>query len=383
MDDFCKILLTKKDLAGEQLLAQLMEQESLRLSQDLSADEKKDVLLKNIQQQLLQMSSALLLKLGPNIKTILDQKSTFEQQDELVTISVPSLDRKEKATMYQRMFEAMVNDPSCTSFSCLNKHLLGNISEKDYFILAFYVFVHCKRVRSDDTLSLFISGVSSTGKSRIFESVILRTALNFVTSTEKDSGVGRFASRDRNILFLHDVSSRSLLGADCERLKAITRGECIAAKIFGSTSTVEPLFVLATSNERLLPHIIKDTKLTWPVKLASEVEQFKKPGSKPHIVALQNRFLELHVRKKPVQADYDLKHSDNFTKKDCTIGLYRNILDILHRYCIQDFSSNYLYTYALNSLCKYASLYQSYYNVSPELDLNVVAKKYNCTVVIE
>ena len=34
MDDFCKILLTKKDLAGEQLLAQLMEQESLRLSQD-------------------------------------------------------------------------------------------------------------------------------------------------------------------------------------------------------------------------------------------------------------------------------------------------------------------------------------------------------------
>ena len=88
MDNFCKILLTKKDLAGEQLLALLMEQESLRLSQDLSADEKKDVLLKYIQQQLLQMSSALLLKLGPNIKTILDQKSTFEQQDESLLYSL-------------------------------------------------------------------------------------------------------------------------------------------------------------------------------------------------------------------------------------------------------------------------------------------------------
>ena len=135
-----------------------------------------------------------------------------------------------------------------------------------------------------------------------------------------------------------------------------------------------PFFVLATSNERLLPHIIKATTSTWPVKLASEVEQFKKPGSKPHIVALQNRFLELHVRKKPVQADYDLKHSDNFTKKDCTLGLYRDMLDILHRYGIQDFNSNYLYTYALNSLCKYASMYQSYYNVTPESELNLLAK---------
>ena len=379
MEQFCNVLLNQKDVAAQELLNAIISEESAQLPLEISADERLQILTRKTQGKLLQLSSSLLIKLGPSVKTILTQKNALEHEDELVKIDVPKLDPLQKANIYSRMFFAIVNNDETTSLSCINKRLLGNLTEKEMFMILLYVFITCKRVRNDDIFSLYISGISSVGKSKVIESVILQSCHNFCTSYDRDSGVGRFNTGNKNVLFLHDISVKSLLTADCEKIKALCRAETVSAKTFGSVTMVEPMFVLATSNERLQVHTIAGNSKSWPLKLPSEANLLKKNASQ-NLVPIQSRFLELYIRKKPIQSEEDLKNSDCFTKRDAILGLYKPVLNIMKKYGPKDFHSVYLYTYTIHSLHKHVGLFENFFNENLSSEIQNVCVKFACPI---
>lgn len=373
-------ILSKKDLATESLLNCIIQEETEALSKNLSADERQNALIKKTQERLLEISTQLFIKLAPSVKTLFSEANQFNS--DLVCINIPAMDSKQKALLYLRMFNAIVDCPLTTSFNVINKRHLGNLSAKDLFILTFYAIVHCKRVKYDSLLQLYISGISSCGKSSIFESVILQNCHNFVTSYgSRSSGVGRFNTNNRSILFLHDISIRSLLSStDLETLKAICRAEIVAAKTFGATCIVEPMFVVCTSNERLMKHTVYDTS-KWPILLESDAEQLKKyqsGGQKSHLTAVQSRYIECTIFKRPSQLEDDIQSGSGFIKQDCTIGLFRKILDLMSKYNASDFASVYLYNYVIHALLKNASLYMNLFEADDVLpELNNLCAKYN------
>ena len=376
MENYCNILLTQRDLASAELLNSIIQEATSQLPSDISADERLDMLTRKTNEALMQLSTSLLLKLGPSVKTILSHQNSIGIDQELVSIKVPLLPIQEKTTIYHRMFFNIVDNVECTSFACVNRNLLGQLSEKEMFILLLFIFINCKRVKYDDLLSLFITGLSSTGKSKIFEQVILKSCHNFVTSSSTDSGVGRFNSSGKNILFLHDISIKSLLGADVEKIKCLCRAELVSAKTFGGVALVHPMFVFATSNERLLDHTIMKSPTSWPLKLPSQAKLMSKKSA-PNLLALQNRFLELHIRKKPQQLANDLKHSDGFEKREAILALYKPVLDIMTKYKPDDFHSVHLYTYVLNALGKQCEFYKSIYQENLLPHINTLFQRYN------
>lgn len=373
VDNICNILLTKRDIASEQLLNIIIREENSTLAQNLSIDERNEILTKKTQQRLLNLSSALLLKLGPSIKSILEQKTALENDSQLVTIVPPLKNPIQQAEIYKRMFLNVLNDVEATSFSCVNKLLLGNICERDLFILNLFTFLTCKRIRGDNVLQIYISGISSSGKSQIFESVIFPLAHNLVTANTSD-GCGRFDTNGKSILFMHDSSIAALLSKDCDKIKAICRGETVTAKKHSTTITLEPLFVFVTSNERLLNHQIVNSKTNWPIKLISDANILHK-NKLHHLLPIQNRFLEMHIRKLPHQKEYDLRNSDNFTKQDFILGLYPIVIEIMKKYRTEDFYTPYLYMYVIGGLLKHVDLYASFYEL-PKIDLHLLQEKY-------
>jgi len=225
--------------------------------------------------------------------------------------------------------------------------------------------------------------IRSTGKSSLFEAPLQAVSHNFTS----DEGVGRFNTNNKLVLLLHDCNIDVLLkGKDCEKLKTLTRSEPTTAKIHSSTVSVPPIHVLLTSNRylhmscilhyyilrfcqivfiiliitlqfffrNLLDHKFatppKD-KQTFRVSYPSEL----KPTSKIHsqdIDAVQKRYIECFIRSRPTLPVEALPKCGNFTHKHMVIGLYKQIIRILHKYTPGDFNSPYLYLYPISSLCK-------------------------------
>lgn len=339
----------------------IFKEESQHLPPNLSKDEQHNLILKRTQMRLLSLSSSLLVKIGPCVKTILAAKGYSELENEYATIQVTSLPPLEKALLYRRMFDRFINAPNSISLACSNHRLLGEIDIKDVFVLTLFCMITCKRVRGDDMLQLFVSGQSSSGKTRLIEAVLMRTAHNLVCSnSSSDAGVGRFEIGDKNILLLHDTSLKSLFGPDCDRLKAMARGETLMAKTHGSVVVVDPAFLFATSNERLFDHLIQQPgKL--PIKLVSHVKETAKLHGE-HIRAFRNRFLEFHLRSRPFQEEHDLRASDNFSKEDFILGVYPTILGLMSKYQPHQFHSFYFIAYILSGLHKHAPLVTSVFD---------------------
>lgn len=373
-------ILSNKDVASEELLEAILKEETENLPPYLSADEINDLVLKRTRARLLQISSGLLLKLGPSIKTLVQARADAVADDDYAVVQVTRSDPREKALLYGRMLERTFDAP-CVSFACDNRRLLGELREREVFILTLFATVVCKRAKGDDLLMLFLSGVSSCGKSRLFESPVLRTAHNLCTSANGDAGVGRFNAEGKNTILLHDVNLRSLVGADCEKIKALCRGETVVAKVHSSTAVVDPVFVLATSNQRLFDHIFRpEGKL--PFRLGCDL-QLTKRDSPENVKAIRMRFLEMHVRGRPRQDEEDLRRSDNFTRRDFILGTYPLVLNILERHGPEQFHSNYFYEYVISGLAKHASLYGEIFATAQHLHrLTDLSEKYGCPVSV-
>lgn len=360
------ILLSKKDLAAERLLENVTAQVSASAPSHLSADEKSVFVLRATQNRLQEISASLAFKLGPLTKVIVEQSNNQVLEDSFASIQVPGMSKAEKSLIYRRMFAAMVDNDTCVSFAVTNQRLLGNMRARDVYVLSLFIFVTCRRCKSDDLGMLFLSGRSSVGKSRLFENIILPTCHQLLSSSgSSDAGCGRFDTGNRNCVLLHDIPVKHLVSADCERIKTICRAETTVAKIHSSTVTLQPLFLFATSNERLLRHSVPSTRgpSRMPICLPSQMNDGASAGGRgkrlhpENVLAVQNRFIEMYVRARPVQDEADLQNSDNFDRENFILAVFPRVLDRMEHYQLSDFPSKYFYAYVMAALDRNLNLY--------------------------
>ena len=160
----------------------------------------------------------------------------------------------------------------------------------------------------------------------------------------------------------HDVNIATLVGVDVERVKSLARSETTVVKIHSSTTTVSPMFVFYTSNERLFKHVVPTSKgsLSLTKTCPSQVEQpGRKRVSEENLEAVQARFLEMYVFKAPKQDQNDLEKCGNFCRNNFILGTYNRALDLLEKYPMAAFHSLHLPAYVLSGLAKNAPLMES------------------------
>jgi hypothetical protein len=149
-----------------------------------------------------------------------------------------------------------------------------------------------------------------------------------------------------------------MIGADVERIKSLARSETTVVKIHSSTTTVSPLFVFYTSNERLFKHIIPAaySGKGFPITCPSQVETVgKKRVSDENLEAVKARFLELYVNKAPPQLKHDLECSGTFSRNHFIHGTFDRALSLLEKYSVKAFHSLHLPAYVLSGLSKNAA----------------------------
>ena len=145
------------------------------------------------------------------------------------------------------------------------------------------------------------------------------------------------------------------MGSDVERVKSLARSETTVVKIHSSTSTVSPMFVFYTSNERLFRHRIpaKFSESKLPLTLESQVETTgRKRISTDNLDAIRNRFIEMLIHKTPKQDPLDLERCNTFERHHFILGTFDRALATLEKYNVKDFHSPYLPAYVLSGLTK-------------------------------
>ena len=255
------------------------------------------------------------------------------------------------AYKYRNCFNAFITDRDSVDFAALNHDLIKGIAMQDYFTLMFYSMATMKRQEGDNCLCLLVVSASSTGKTLLFESPIQQVSHNFTN----EAGVGRFNCNGKSILLLHDVNVGVLTrGQDMEKLKAIARTEPVCAKVHSKTFTLSPIFILGTSNQLLFPH-----RFPFFEKARRNVQSFYKADVEPNkrilqsdIDAIKYRYIEMMVRQRPELPDDCLPKSGNFKREHLILGLYHDVLGLLSGYDKDQFGSDFVYLYAIFSLCR-------------------------------
>jgi len=156
-DEYKSILLNQQELTGEEMVAKIMDHMEQRLPPDMFRQNR-------------------------------DMNELFAE------VQLPELSLKDKSLLYGRMLFKLLDNPEYVSYTTSNPKLLGNLPAKDVWFLTFFSFVTCKRTKGDNLLQLGCSGISSAGKSKLIESVLLTTAHQLLSSTSMsggDAGVGR------------------------------------------------------------------------------------------------------------------------------------------------------------------------------------------------
>lgn len=355
------LVLNKRDLAAEELL-QIIINDVLASSPELahvSSDEKNNLIMKKTFQELHNLSPALTVKITPLIKSVVEKTTHSILDESLATITIKPTDQVQKALIYRRMLGKMINDESVVSFAFTNNRLVNKMAPRDVFLLTLFTFVTCKRSRNDELGQLFISGLSSCGKSTLIESVISASAHQLVTSISKqDPGVGRFNTQGRNVMLLRDCVVSSMLSSDSERLKTICRSEPTVAKIHSSTQTLEPIFLLASSNERLHTHRIAVYNSLPKIYSSHLLEHANnKKIHIEHVFAIQNRFIEMLIRSKPKQLEEDLNNADGFDRFHFILAVMPIVVNILESTQESHFPSKYLKQYVCAGIQKYLPFY--------------------------
>jgi hypothetical protein len=193
-EEYKSILLNQRELTGEEMVAKIMDYVEQRLPPDMSADEKRQALFRGIMDKLNELSASLQIRLGPIAKSLMMFRQNRDMNELFAEVQLPELSLREKSLLYGRMLFKLLDDPDYVSYTTTNPKLLGNLPPKDVWFLTFFAFVTCKRTKGDNLLQLGCSGISSAGKSKLIESVLLTTAHQLLSSTSMsggDAGVGR------------------------------------------------------------------------------------------------------------------------------------------------------------------------------------------------
>jgi len=193
-DEYKSILLNQRELTGEEMVAKIMDHVEQRLPPDMSADEKRQALYRGIMDKLNELSASLQIRLGPIAKSLMQFRQNRDMNELFAEVQLPELNLKEKSLLYGRMLFRLLDDPAYVSYATTNPKLLGKLAPKDVWFLTFFAFVTCKRTKGDNLLQLGCCGISSAGKSKLIESVLLTTAHQLLSSTSMsggDAGVGR------------------------------------------------------------------------------------------------------------------------------------------------------------------------------------------------
>lgn len=294
---------------------------------------------------------------------------------------------------YKRCFQAMMKH-DCSHVALSDPDLMskGQSYLKELFTLYIFTFATCKRVRFDQLFSLVISGLSSTGKTTLYEQPLLDFS-HVVSSFE---GVGRFKmSENVNLLMLNDCNLDVLLTSkDSQFFRNVSRSEKCVSKVFADVQSCPSVFFLVTSNHNLFSHKISGsipvlaTKTERKGTLLTSLQREANPSTvieshfhrsksksfllkyKEHIIALQNRFLELYIFSKPnLPKTFLPEPGSQFTRHHLIFGLFESVLDILLKPNSSALSNSILKTYCVRAIFLYSNDYCKHIssNVSEKL----------------
>jgi len=156
--EFRLLLLNAKEMHSETLVQRVVSFIDKGLSPLLTADEKKEELMKKSLAFIAELSPSMSIKIAPIIKSYISQQFGSDLEDLLAEVRLPEMSQKEKTLMYARMFANFMDDPGCVSFSATNKQLLGGVEPVDIWFLTFFAFVTVRRSRGDNLLMLGLVG---------------------------------------------------------------------------------------------------------------------------------------------------------------------------------------------------------------------------------
>lgn len=427
-DDIANIvnnILTEKEV----VLSSCLENIASHLNKDFSqfqADEAVEELNREIESKLDMLPLVFRHRWEQLLKKFVLEKHTKDFAKALVSLPYEPPQMQDMCLKYKNVFNAFVDDESAVSFQTEDKNLMGpKLQLKDAFILHCFAFATCRRIKSDKCFALAICGESTSGKSTLFEYPLLDFGHNFLT----DGGVGRFKTQGKNILVAHDVSINILVkGKDADKLRAICRGEICKAKVHSDEQTLQPMFLLLTSNEHIQNHhfqytvnLDKQTKRVHKTYKAVPVNQTRQLGSRTNVsgsgvkssspvycqtfvtdfcktnnnkkynkqedsksqfvTAMQKRFLEVFVRAAPTVPYKDLPEAGTrFTRMHLVLGIYQRVASILAQPNIsyEDFGSRVLFDYCWNGLVQNHEAFKTFAQYDEDVllsDMKSIANK--------
>jgi hypothetical protein len=347
------VLLSKKEKNEEKFLDGLMTSfEKNDFEAAASADLNQQEKLQQAQLKLADTSIILAHRFSPLLKQYVANKEQKLLNEKFAVIKSKKTSTEEMAENYRVCFNTWINAKEDVHLKVSKPaDQLGKISIDHAFTLIFFSFLTNRRQPGDNMLQLVISGLNSCGKTMIFENPLLEVA--HMVTTEK--GVSRFNFDAKSTMLMHDVNLTNLVkSADCDRLKAIARGEPVPTKTRGSVQTVPSVFSIITSNQHLFTHtfpIIGKSRKSFENVFKSDIG----PTTNIHpsdIAAVQARYLEAFVRSRPEIEERFIPKSENFQRKHAIMGLFAQVVDILCLYEKKDYKSEYYYLYPIGGLCK-------------------------------
>ena len=350
-------LLTKREKNEEEFINDLMDSfEKNDFESSASADLSHQERLQQAQRKLADKSLILAHKYSPLLKQYVANKEQKILNEKFAVIKSKKSSMSDMAAKYRHCFHTWVNAKDDVHIKVRDgNEQLGKINVIHAFTLIFYSIITNRRQTGDNLLQLVISGLTSCGKSMLFENPLLEVA--HMVTTEK--GVSRFNFDSKSTMLLHDISLINLVkSSDCDRLKAICRGEPVPTKTHGSVQTVPSVFVMITSNQHLFTHAfqtLERSRKSFQKVYLTDIKPSKAvhPGD---IAAVQTRFVEAFVRSRPIIEEKYLPKSENFERNHVIVGLFEEILEILSLYSKKDFKSEYYYLYPIGGLCKHLTL---------------------------
>jgi len=197
-------LLSVKEKKSEEFLRQFMnnfdenEFEASVHSADLSHQER----LQQAQRKMAESSVILAHKYQPFIKEYVAAQEQQLLNNKFSVIKATPGKLEDMAIKYRNCFTAWVNSKDDVHIKVRDKNDIGNVDIIDAFTLTFFSIITSRRQTGDQMHQLIVSGLTSCGKTMIFESPLMDVA--HILTTEK--GVSRFNCDSKSTLLLHDIN---------------------------------------------------------------------------------------------------------------------------------------------------------------------------------